>query len=167
MPFDSKFYQASNLLKTGNDKEFAKIIIEAYMATEWVCRDYPNHCNHYFSKYIPGVFNGTREIIVCYIVARIAAVAILKKDNEEQKISTLYVNPAYRKCGLGTEILEKSFAWLGTTSPLITIADYKINQFAHYIKKYDWIETQVLPVGYYNNHSREHIFNSKVLESTP
>ena len=54
MPFDSKFYQASNLLKTGNDKEFAKIIIEAYMATEWVCRDYPNHCNHYFSKYKKG-----------------------------------------------------------------------------------------------------------------
>lgn len=154
-----EFYRASDLLKTGENKKFAKVVAETYMATDWICKDYPNHCNHYFSKYIPGIFDGEREIIACYIGNRIAAVAILKKDDAERKISTLFVKPEYQKRGIATELLEKCFAWLGTTHPLITIADYKLNQFAKVIKKYGWVETQVLADGYYNNHSCEHVFN--------
>ena len=62
----------------------------AYMATDWICKDYPDHCDHFFSKYVPGIFDGEREIIACYIDNKIAAVAILKKDTEERKISTFF-----------------------------------------------------------------------------
>lgn len=154
-----EFYKASDLLKAGENKKFAKVIAEAYVATDWICKDYPDHCDHYFSKYVPGIFDGGREIIACYFGDKIAAVAILKKDSQEQKISTLYVNPEYRKRGIAIELLERSFVWLGTTRPLITIADYKLAQFATIIRKYGWTETQVLADGYYNDHSREHVFN--------
>ena len=153
------FYKASDLLKANENKKFAKVIAEAYMATDWICEDYPDHCDHYFSKYVPGIFDGEREIITCYIGGKIAAVAILKKDKIERKISTLFVKPEYRKRGIATELLEKCFAWLGTTRPLITIADYKLSQFSRVIEKYGWVETQVLADGYYNDHSREHVFN--------
>lgn len=154
-----EFYKASDLLKAGKNKKFAKIIAEAYMATDWICKDYPDHCDHYFSKYVPGIFDGEREIITYYIDNKIAAVAILKKDTEERKISTLFVKPEYQKRGIDTELLEKCFSWLGTTRPVITIADYKLDQFAKVIKKYGWVETQVLADGYYNDHSREYVFN--------
>ena len=39
------------------------------------------------------------------------------------------------------------------------IADYKLDQFAKVIEKYGWTETEVLADGYYNDHSREHVFN--------
>ena len=154
-----EFYKASDLLKAGENKKFAKIIAEAYMVTDWICKDYPDHCDHFFSKYVPGIFDGEREIITCYIDNKIAAVAILKKDTEERKISTLFVKPEYQKRGIATELLEKCFAWLETTRPVITIADYKLDRFTKVIEKYGWTETEVLADGYYNDHSREHVFN--------
>ena len=45
---------------------------------------------------------------------------------------------------------------------IITIADYKLDQFTGIIKKYGWDETQVLDAGYYNDHSREHVFNGAI-----
>lgn len=154
-----EFRTASGLLKAGKNKQFAEMVSDVYAITDWICEDYPDHFDHYFSKYIPGIFSGEREIIACYIDEENVAVAILKKDNEERKISTLYVNPAYRKRGIASELLERSFAWLGTTHPLATIADYKLDQFVGLINKYGWVETQVLADGYYNSHSREHVFN--------
>ena len=32
-------------------------------------------------------------------------------------------------------------------------------EFAKVIEKYGWVETGVLADGYYNDHSREHVFN--------
>ena len=100
-----EFYKVSDLLKANENKKFAKIIAEAYIATDWICEDYPDHCDHYFNKYIPGVFDGEREIITCYINNKIAAVAILKKDTEERKISTLFVKPEYQKRGIARKML--------------------------------------------------------------
>lgn len=101
-------------------------------------------------------------MIQCCIDSKIVATAFLKKDSEECKISTFYVKPDYQRQGIATELLEKCFSWLGTTRPLITIADYKLDQFAKIIKKYDWQETQILTNNYYNAHSKEHVFNGRI-----
>lgn len=158
-----KFCKISDWLKAGKNKEFARRVAEIYMVTDWLSEYYPDHCDHYFSKYVPGIFDGTREIIICYIDSEIAAVAILKKDSHERKISTIYLKPKYQPSNISnvllSRLLERSFAWLETTQPLMTIADDMLDQFANYIKKYNWVETQILPDGYYNNHSREHVFN--------
>lgn len=157
-----KFRKASSLLNAGLGKAFSKLIAESYMITDWICEDYPLHCNHFYSKYVPGIFTGEREIISCYVDDKIAATAILKKDETELKISTLYVKPEYQRQGIATALVEKCFKWLGTTKPLITVADYKLEQFASIIKKYGWKETQVLDAGFYNDHSREHVFNGTI-----
>ena len=154
--------KASDLLKEEKGKSFAKLIAESYMITDWICKDYPLHCDHFYSKYVPCVFDGEREIISCYIGGKIVATAFLKKDESERKISTLYVKPEYQRQGVATILIEKCFEWLGTTKPLITIADYKLDQFSGIIKKYAWKETQVLDAGYYNDHSREHVFNGTI-----
>lgn len=154
-----EFFRVSDLLKTGRNKKFSKIVCESYLITDWICKDYPDHTDHFYSKYVPGIFDGGREIISCYIDGKIAATAFLKKDEKERKISTFYVKPEYQKRGIATELFGKCFEWLGTTKPLITIADYKLSQFANIIRNYGWVETQVLESGYYNDHSKEHVFN--------
>ena len=157
-----QFLKASDLLKAEKGKVFSKLIAESYMVTDWICKDYPLHCDHFYSKYVPGIFDGRCEIISCYIDGKIVATAFLKKDETELKISTLYVKPEYRKRGIATVLVEKCFEWLGTTKPLITIADYRLDQFTGIIKKYGWDETQVLDAGYYNDHSRVHVFNGAI-----
>lgn len=156
------FWQASTLLKNGENKKFAKLVAEGYAMTDWISKDYPLHCEHYFCKYIPGIYDGEREIIACYFNNKIVGVAILKKDKIEQKISTLYVKEEYRNLGVATELLERSFVWLGTTKPLITIADYKLSQFSGIIQKYGWAQTQTLDKGFYNDHSQEYVFNGNL-----
>ncbi len=157
-----EFLKASDLLKAERNKTFSRLISESYMITDWICKDYPLHCDHFYSKYVPGIFDGEREVISCYVNGEIAATAFLKKDETELKISTLYVKSEYQKQGIATALVERCFGWLGTTKPLITIADYKLDQFSGIIRKYDWEETQVLDAGYYNDHSREHVFNGTI-----
>ena len=131
-----RIVSASQLCKERRHKEFSKLVHDVYVATDWIGEDYPHHFDLYYSKYIPGVLSGEREIIACYVDGQIAAVAILKKCEGESKLCTLFVKPEFRKQGIATSLLTASFAWLGTTKPLITIADYKLPQFQSIIKKY-------------------------------
>ena len=152
---------ASELIAS-NRKMFSRIIAENYNITDWICEDYPKHHEHFWGKYVPGIFSGDRQIIACYLGNEIAGACILKKDAEEVKLSTLYVSDKYRGAGVATSMLEKAFEWLGTDRPLITIADYKVPMFEGIIKKYGWELTQVLVDGYYNDRSKEHVYNGKI-----
>lgn len=84
--------------------------------------------------------------------------ACLKRDEEEQKICTLYVSDKCRGLGIGKAIVEESMRWLGTTKPLITLADYKLEMFKPIINKYGWELTEVVS-GLYNDRSQELCFN--------
>ena len=85
------------------------------------------------------------------------------KDTMESKICTLIVVEKYRKQHVATQLLERTFKYLGTTKPLITIADYKFPMFEHIIKKY-WKLMQTMRKGYYNSFSRELVYNGKLPE---
>ena len=147
-----------------NHKLFGKFAQAAYSVTDFICDDYPKHFEWYWSKEIPRVFNGTGEIIVCTIDNNIAGVAFLKKDATESKICTFLVVESYRGKHVSTKMLEYAFKYLGTTKPLISIADYKLPMFEHIIKKYGWELTQTMEKGYYNNTSRELVYNGKLPE---
>ena len=147
-----------------NHKIFGKFAQSAYSVTDFVCDDYPKHFEWYWSKEIPRVFNGTGEVIVCTIDNNIAGVAFLKKDATESKICTFLVVEGYRGKHVSTKMLEYAFKYLGTTKPLISIADYKLPMFEHIIRKYDWKLTQTMEKGYYNNTSREFVYNGKLPE---
>ncbi len=159
---DKKIFSLSTLIN--NHKSFNKFAHMAYSITDYICKDYPKHFEWYWAKQIPRVFNGTGEIIICTIENNIAGVAFLKKDEDERKICTFLVLQEYRGKHVATEMLEHAFTYLGTTKPLITIADYKLPMFEHIINKYNWELTQTMNEGYYNNSSRELVYNGKLIE---
>ena len=79
-------------------------------------------------------------------------------------VCRILVVEAYCVKHIATKMLEQAFEYLGTTKPLITIADYKLPMFEHIINKYDWQLTQTMEEGYYNNTSRELVYNGKLPE---
>lgn len=148
---------------TDNHVLFGKVAKSAYEVTDFICADYPKHFEWFWTKEIPRVFFGTAEIVVCSVNNEIAGVAFLKKEEDEKKICTILVLEKFRGNRIATLLLEESFKYLGTTKPLITIADYKLSMFESIIKKYEWQLTQTMCDGYYNNTSHELVFNGKLV----
>ena len=159
---DMHIYTLSSL--TNQHNHFCRFAQVAYSVTDYICKDYPKHFEWYLTKEIPRVFNGTGEVIICTINNKVAGVAFLKKDNSESKICTFLVVEGYRGKHIADKLLEMSFKYLGTTKPLITIADYKVSMFEPIIRKYNWKLTQTMRAGYYNNSSRELVYNGKLPE---
>ena len=151
-----KIVSALQLLKEGKYLALNDLIYQVYDLTDWITKDYPNHFKHYYTKYIPELFNGEREILTSYAGVKIEGLCILKKS--EQKVCTLFVREEARGQHLATRLLSEAFIYLGTTKPLITIAEYKVPQFTGLIKKYGWEHTQTLDASYYGN-AREFVFN--------
>lgn len=158
---DIKVLKASNFKDT-NHKMFSDIISKAYNVTDCICKDYPKHFEWYWGKTVPAVLKGTREIIIVTMNKKIAGVVFLKKEDGECKICTIFVFEKYRRRGIATILLKEAFEYLGTTKPLVSISSYKVEQFYAIIKKYGWRETQILDEGYYNDTSKEIVFNGTI-----
>lgn len=141
-------------------RNFKKIADELYDLTDWICDDYPYHFSHYYQKYLPGLKDGTREIIGYYRGNRPVGVIILKKTAEEKKICTLYVSEDSRNMGIASKLIERGEKFLGTSTPVVTIADYKVDQFKGLIHHFGWKHTDTLPLGFYNDRSKEYVYNS-------
>jgi len=144
-----------------NQEEFLELATRIYMITDFICEDYPKHKEWYFFKQLPAILGDERNILFVRGIENpndIIAMSCLKRDGEEQKICTLYVSDKVRGVGLGTTIVEESMKWLGTTKPLITLADYKLEMFTPIIKKYGWKHTETVE-GLYNDRAKELCFN--------
>lgn len=148
------------LSKLVGKPSFKKVADELYALTDWICEDYPQHKEHYYGKYLNGLSVGAREVIGYYIGTKPVGIAILKKDIWEKKISTLFVDPAYRGKGIASRLVSASIHFLGNSFPVITIADYKVPQFEGLIKKFGWTHTETLPKEYYNGKHEEWVYNS-------
>lgn len=162
-----KIESLKDYIGTINEKDFLKLASDVYMITEFICEDYPNHKEWYFKKQLPAIIGEERNILFARNdknKSEIISVAFLKKDKEEKKICTLYVSDKYRNLGVGTEIINKSIQWLGTTKPLITIADYKLDMFKPIIKKYNWELTEIVS-GIYNENHKELCFNGTLTKN--
>ena len=144
------------------EEEFMELATKIYMITDFICDDYPKHKEWYFTKQLPATISGDERNILFVRNPEndneIISMACLKKDEEEQKICTLYVSDKCRGLGIGKAIVEESMRWLGTTKPLITLADYKLEMFKPIINKYGWELTEVVS-GLYNDRSQELCFN--------
>ena len=147
-----------------SEDEFIELAKKIYDITDFIYEDYPKHKEWYFHKQLPRIFTPCGEILFARPEENpdsIIAMACLKKDSEEKKICTLYISEKYRGHHLGTRILEESMKFLGTTKPLITLADYKLPMFQPIIEKYDWKLTEVVN-GFYNDRSKELCFNGSL-----
>lgn len=123
------------------NKNFSEAINRIYQLTDYNNLQYPEYCKWFYTKNIPRIFAGNGEMIFYLDGFQIVGLSILKKDEIEKKICTLLINEEYRKKGYSKLILEDSFDYLGTSKPLITIPEKRIEEFSNIIKAYDWIET--------------------------
>lgn len=143
-------------------EDFMELATKIYMITDFICDDYPKYKEWYFTKQLPATINGDERNILFVRNPEnnneIISMACLKRDQEEQKICTLYVSDKCRGLGIGKAIVEESMRWLGATKPLITLADYKLEMFKPIINKYGWELTEVIS-GLYNDRFQELCFN--------
>ena len=121
--------------------------------------EYPDFYKWYDSLYCNTGLNSDRDILF-YLDSNdnIAAVAILKNNIYEKKICTLRVAKKYQGIGLGSALFEKSFEYLATDKPLITIHLSKYSEFKNIFKKYNFSLEEQFP-GYYGFLRSELVFN--------
>ena len=136
------------------DENFSKAVNDIYLLTDHNKKQYPDYYKWFFSKNIPRVINGTGDIIFYLDETEIVGVSILKNENEK-KICTFMINPKYRKKGNSKILLEDSFEYLKTEKPVITIPEFRLDEFASIIKAYNWNETSTID----NYFSKEIEFN--------
>lgn len=157
-----------NYIGTITEDEFIELASKIYMITDFICDDYPKRKEWYFTKQLPATINGDERNILFVRnpdnYNEIISMSCLKRDEEEQKICTLYVSDKYRGIGIGKAIIEESMKWLGTTKPLITFADYKLEMFKPIIDKYNWELTEIVS-GLYNDRSQELCFNGTLTKN--
>ena len=157
-----------NYVGNVTEEEFMILATKIYMITDFICDDYPKHKEWYFTKQLPATINGDERNILFVRNPEddneIISMACLKRDKEEQKICTLYVSDKYRGLGIGTAIVEESMRWLGTTKPLITLADYKLEMFRPIINKYGWELTEIVSC-LYNDRAKELCFNGTLTKN--
>lgn len=148
-----------------NSKEqFCNLATQIYQVTSFLSKDYPNYKEWFFHKQLPGIITNKRNILFIRNPLNhdeIIGVANLKKDEQEVKICTIYINENYRHQNYGTILIDVAIEWLQTTKPFITIADYKLDLFTPFIRKYNWQLTETVQ-GLYNSNSNELCFNGSL-----
>ncbi len=157
-----KVVSIKELLNNGVVEEsLRKVCEELYNITDFLCEDYPKYNSWFYKKHLPAVFvpNSGRDIIFAYDEDKnICGISFIKEDDVEKKICTLFVDQKFRGMGVGTMLVEKSMEKLGTTKPMITLAEYKLPMFESIIKKYGWEKTEEV-IGLYNNKYKELVYN--------
>lgn len=120
-----------------------KLLNDILVLSMQVKNDYPDYRNWFISTQIPGIYDGTRNIIVAHIKDKIVGFVSLKKTKEEKKICTFYVEKNYRRNQIGTILVEKAVEYLEETKPLITIPMNKLNEFIKIGNRFNWEITDI------------------------
>jgi GNAT superfamily N-acetyltransferase len=128
---------------------------------EW----YPEIFQWYFQKFVPGLFAGSRFILKYCAGNDTAGVALLKKENKEKKICTLWVKSQYRNNGIGKALFGRCLEILDTDKPMITVPAERLCYFSNIFKYYNLKLEQVVQ-NYYRSDSSEYVFNG-FLDSKP
>ena len=122
----------------------------------------------WFNKIIKeiNIDNKKREIFLVITFKdkniKLIGLLILKNTKKEKKICTIHVLEEFRNKGIGKKLFEKSFEYLKTKSPIITISEecYKEN-IEFLLKKYKFKMTNKI-IGAYRDNKTEYFFNKEV-----
>ena len=123
---------------------------------------YPN-IKEWFDKVLNEikVNNKNREMFLVLVPKDIiAGILILKNTDSEKKICTIRVWENYQRQGIGTALFEKSFEFLGTKTPLLTLPEECKESFKKILKKYNFIETSSKK-DIYRLKKTEYFYNEK------
>ncbi|MGE5409870.1 MAG: GNAT family N-acetyltransferase, partial [Clostridiales bacterium] len=107
------------------------LINKVYQELYTLNAEYSNFYSWYYQKVLPGIFDGTRTILLKLHQNNLAGISILKESLNEKKICTLRVSHNFRRTGIGKELLNQSFEELQTATPLITVSSKHLDEFRH------------------------------------
>ena len=119
---------------------------------------YPGYDRWFREIFMPGLLRKERM----YIVAQddsgaLAGYALIKKTAEEKKICTLFVDPKFRKQGLGQQLMKRTLAVLGPR-PLITVSGRNLPQLAGLLDAFGF-QLSAVKKGVYRADDAEYYFN--------
>ena len=135
--------------------------IFAALATAGVCEFYPDLRSWFFGKVVPGLRSGERYIVPSIIQGKVAGIAICKRTKTERKLSTLWVSSGVRKSGIGGELACKAFTWLGTSHPLFTVPEERMEEFGSLLQSWSF-HKPVAYCGLYRRERVEYVFNGPI-----
>lgn len=119
---------------------------------------YPEFKYWYSTKVIPGLINGSREILTEYRENRLIGIAIIKNEKDEKKICTIKVLPEYQNKGIGIKLFKRALSSLNTNKPFVTVPEERFNEFHKIFTYYGFQLTQIIE-GYYREGKKEYIYN--------
>ena len=140
-----------------------KLLNDVLTLSMKVKNDYPDYRNWYQTIQVPGVYDGTRNIIIAHIRDRIVGFVSLKKTPTEKKICTFYVEKTFRKNKIGQLLCTKAVEYLEEQKPLITIPMDKLPDFTRIAEKYNW-EISDIKENLYRTTTPEVIVNGVLTE---
>ena len=120
-----------------------KLINDVLLLSLQVKDDYPEYKEWYQTVQVPGIYDGTRNIIIAHLGDKIVGFVSLKKVSTEKKICTFYVEKNFRRNKIGALLAQKAVDYLEEEKPLITIPMDKLGEFTRIAEKYDWQVTEI------------------------
>ena len=123
--------------------------------------EYRGFCRWYWSRVVPSILTGGKEIIIAEYRGQITGVAILKDELGEKKICTLRVRRGFQNQGTGRKLMELAFARLNTQKPFITVSSSRIAQFRKIFSYYGF-QPSALYCNYYHSGRAEICFHGSL-----
>ena len=140
--------------------EHAALYDQILNLTKPINDTYPGYTKWFMEKFIPGLQNKERMYIIALDDANTLAGCVLIKNTEEKKkICTLFVNPKFRRQGLGKKLMEQTIKELGE-HPLITVSSRNLSQLSPLLKQYGF-HLSAAKKGAYNSEDTEYYFNDQ------
>jgi len=125
---------------------------------EQLTTEYPNFLKWYHKTVRDGILKKERDLLLVTVDYYIAGVAILKKTSTEKKICTLRVTNKFQRLGIGKFLFLKSFEYLDTEFPLITVSSTREYQFYKLFRYFNFKKESEL-VNWYLPYKTEITYN--------
>lgn len=123
-------------------------------------KTYPRYTAWYNNTFIPGLKKDERMYIVALDDQNILTGCIFAKNTpDEKKICTLFVNPLFKRQGIGKKLLETAIKELGEL-PLITVSSRNISQLKPLLDHFGF-HLSATKKGIYGQNDTEFYFNDK------
>jgi hypothetical protein len=122
---------------------------------------YPGFKGWYNSKVIPGLTNGTRQILAEYHGDQPVALVIAKRSTTERKLCTIWVDENERGSRASQALIGSAVKWLDCNRPLVTATESAREMLHSTFRRFGFKETG-RKFGMYSLESAEYFYNSKL-----
>ena len=113
-------------------KGHEKLYSDIFQLTRPVEGIYPNYRYWYYKTFLEDLKRGNRAYAVAMHHMKLCGCCLMKNTPDEKKICTLFVDPDFRRQGIGTRLVQASFKELGPY-PFLTTSLSQVNSFTPFI----------------------------------